>query len=255
MSSNDGPWSDLGVRIVSALVLVIVAALAIWIDGWAIVAFVVALCLAIIWEQTKIFAVPQPSWALVIAFVGLAIGLLAGPGLQLGVGLAAGATIAGMANSHKGLLGICVAVAVLGAFAFLEAADAGVEWLLWLIGVVVLTDVSGYFAGRVIGGPKLWPSVSPKKTWSGTLAGWISAAIFGWLIKDTLGGEAMLIIWSILVSMASQAGDLLESHAKRRFDTKDSSNLIPGHGGVWDRFDGMITGAIAAAVVIYSLGP
>lgn len=118
--------------------------------------------------------------------------------------------------------------------------DFGFFWLLWLIGVVVVTDVAGYFAGRLIGGPKFWPRVSPKKTWSGTIAGWIGAAIVGLIFDGFARVGAEIVPLSVLLSIASQWGDIAESALKRRMGVKDSSALIPGHGGLFDRFDAML---------------
>ena len=118
-----------------------------------------------------------------------------------------------------------------------------------LVLVVVGTDVFGYFAGRIIGGPKFWPSLSPKKTWSGTVAGWIGALLLGVLLWRLGRGDAMLIWCSPIVCLAGQMGDIAESWLKRRAGVKDSSNLIPGHGGFMDRFDA-VTGAVLATMLI-----
>jgi phosphatidate cytidylyltransferase len=128
----------------------------------------------------------------------------------------------------------------------------GIQWMLWLVGVVVVTDVAGYFAGKLIGGPKFWPRVSPKKTWSGTAAGWIAAAALGVWFAQELGFGLGLVVLSVLVSMASQAGDVAESALKRKMGIKDSSALIPGHGGLFDRFDGML-GAAAMVLIFLTL--
>ena len=117
--------------------------------------------------------------------------------------------------------------------------NVGIEAVIWLVGVVILSDIGGYFAGRMIGGPKFWPAISPKKTWSGTAAGWICAAIWGF----AFGGFGLAVL-SIVIAFAGQLGDILESWLKRRAGIKDSSNLIPGHGGVLDRFDSLV-GAIS----------
>jgi phosphatidate cytidylyltransferase len=103
----------------------------------------------------------------------------------------------------------------------------------------------------MIGGPKLWPRVSPKKTWSGTVAGWVGATVVAILFAGATNAGFGLIGVSIAVSMASQIGDIAESAIKRRSGVKDSSNLIPGHGGLLDRFDGML----GAAVFIVIAGP
>jgi phosphatidate cytidylyltransferase len=121
--------------------------------------------------------------------------------------------------------------------------------MLWLVLVVAVTDIGGYFAGRIIGGPKFWPRVSPKKTWSGTAAGWVGAGIVGWAFMATTGMGVALIGISVALSMASQMGDIAESAVKRNAGVKDSSALLPGHGGVWDRFDGMLGASLLLLVI------
>ena len=120
-------------------------------------------------------------------------------------------------------------------------AEIGLATVLWLIAVVIASDVGGYFVGRQVGGPKLWPAISPKKTWSGTIGGWLLAAIVGFIYAIASDGVSIGILGlSVGLAMAAQAGDLLESWIKRRQGVKDASNLIPGHGGLMDRFDGMV---------------
>ncbi|MDB4074642.1 phosphatidate cytidylyltransferase, partial [Ascidiaceihabitans sp.] len=132
--------------------------------------------------------------------------------------------------------------------------DLGFIWMLWLIVVVVVTDVLGYFAGRMIGGPKFWPAVSPKKTWSGTIFGWIGATVVGVIFVSYTGASFELVGISIAVAMASQMGDIAESAVKRMMGVKDSSTLIPGHGGVLDRFDGMLGAAVFLLLVGQFIG-
>src|SRR5690606_3701496 len=105
----------------------------------------------------------------------------------------------------------------------------GLTFILWLIGVVILSDVLGYFAGKTLGGPKFWPRLSPKKTWSGTVAGWVGALLLGVLLWAAGLADAAVIALSPLVAFAGQLGDIAESWLKRRAGVKDSSNLIPGH--------------------------
>ncbi len=120
-------------------------------------------------------------------------------------------------------------------------AEMGLGTVLWLIAVVIASDVGGYFVGRQVGGPKLWPAVSPNKTWSGTVGGWLLAAIVGFIYALASDGISIGILGlSIGLAMAAQAGDLAESWIKRRQGVKDASNLIPGHGGLLDRFDGIM---------------
>ena len=126
----------------------------------------------------------------------------------------------------------------------------GSSAILWLVAVVVASDVLGYFAGRMLGGPKFWPAISPKKTWSGTVAGWIGAALVG--LAFVVMGDASwaLVPVSALMALAGQLGDIAESWVKRRCGVKDASNLIPGHGGVLDRFDALI----GAVVFVMGVG-
>jgi phosphatidate cytidylyltransferase len=132
--------------------------------------------------------------------------------------------------------------------------DLGFGWMLWLVLVVVVTDIVGYFAGRMIGGPKFWPAVSPKKTWSGTAFGWLGAGLVGLIFAIYFGVGLQLIGVSIALSMASQMGDIAESGMKRKMGVKDSSSLIPGHGGLMDRFDGMLGAALFLLVIGQFIG-
>jgi phosphatidate cytidylyltransferase len=127
--------------------------------------------------------------------------------------------------------------------------DFGIIWMAWLLIVVIVTDVAGYFAGRILGGPKFWPAVSPKKTWSGTIAGWFGAALVGAVFAGLYGGGITVVGVSVAVAFASQLGDIAESAIKRHVGVKDSSNLIPGHGGLLDRFDGMLGAALLLIIV------
>lgn len=118
--------------------------------------------------------------------------------------------------------------------------DYGFTWLLWLVSIVVVTDIAGYFAGKTFGGPKFWPAVSPKKTWSGTAGGWVGAALVGVVFTLFTNAGWVIILLSVAISFAGQMGDIAESAMKRRQGVKDSSTLIPGHGGLFDRFDALL---------------
>jgi phosphatidate cytidylyltransferase len=115
--------------------------------------------------------------------------------------------------------------------------------------VVWVTDIGGYFAGRGIGGPKLWPRVSPKKTWAGAIGGFAASLVVavGFAVLG-LGKTSALLFLAALFSIVSQLGDLFESAVKRRFGVKDSSQLIPGHGGLLDRLDGLVAAVVVAAI-------
>ena len=129
----------------------------------------------------------------------------------------------------------------------------GVELLAWILALVIATDTGAYAAGRSIGGPKLAPRMSPNKTWAGLLGGMASAALVGLVFGLLLGLPSIwkLMILSAGLAVIEQVGDLLESAFKRRFGVKDSSHIIPGHGGVLDRVDGLLTVSVAVAALDY----
>lgn len=130
-------------------------------------------------------------------------------------------------------------------------ADYGFTWILWLMSVVIATDVFGYLAGRTFGGPKFWPKVSPKKTWSGTTAGWVAAGVVGFIFSVFTNAGLTIVLISMVLSFASQMGDIAESALKRRMGVKDSSTLIPGHGGLLDRFDALLGASLFMLLVAY----
>jgi phosphatidate cytidylyltransferase len=121
--------------------------------------------------------------------------------------------------------------------------------LMFVLLIVWVTDIGGYFAGRGIGGPKLWPRVSPKKTWAGAIGGFVASLIIaaGFAAFD-LGKIGQLLLLGAMLSIVSQLGDLFESAVKRRFGVKDSSHIIPGHGGLLDRLDGFVAAVVVAAI-------
>jgi phosphatidate cytidylyltransferase len=127
----------------------------------------------------------------------------------------------------------------------------GMAALFILFAIVWTTDNAGYFAGRAIGGPKLAPALSPKKTWSGAIAGLIGAGILIAVSAPYITGAQIvpLVVLAVVLSIASQAGDLAESALKRRFNVKDASQIIPGHGGVMDRLDGFWAAVVCAAII------
>ncbi|MBN8630415.1 MAG: phosphatidate cytidylyltransferase [Rhodobacterales bacterium] len=256
--ASSGKWSDLRTRILSAIVMVAVGAVEIWLGGTAFAALVVVLTGVMVWElagMTGPEGRPSPvalatlASACLLAALGLrseiAVLFLVVPSLALWVTerrdrhLAAGYALAIM----------------LAGYGLVELREAGgTAAILWLVAVVVASDVLGYFAGRMIGGPKFWPAVSPKKTWSGTVAGWIGAALVGLCFVVWTGASWALVPQSALVAFAGQMGDIAESWVKRRAGVKDASNLIPGHGGVLDRFDALI-GAVVAVTVLGLMEP
>jgi len=155
-----------------------------------------------------------------------------------------------LGGSYIGLAGI--------GFLYLRGLEPlGFATALWVIMVVVAADVGGYFAGRIIGGPKLWPRVSPKKTWAGSIGGIVLAVVCGGLFAAVAVAGAGFwgpAVISAVVAVVSQAGDLAESALKRHFGVKDSGVILPGHGGALDRFDGLIAAAIGVEIVTWLHG-
>jgi phosphatidate cytidylyltransferase len=161
------------------------------------------------------------------------------------------ACFGGWQIAERRILFCCFSAAILLAChaTILLRIEAGMAWLLWVVCVVVAADVAGYIAGRALGGPKFWSAISPKKTWSGTIAGWLAAGVVGAAFGFYLGAGTSLMLLSVVLAVAGQAGDIWESWIKRRVGVKDSSNLIPGHGGVLDRFDAMMGASLLAGML------
>ncbi|MGO4740024.1 phosphatidate cytidylyltransferase [Bosea sp. 2KB_26] len=246
-----GP-SELKLRIASALVLAAGIVAATFIGGWpfrliwALAAGLVAYeWLAIVSRRN---AVPA---GIGVTIAGLALGLAPINPVAL-AGVSAFAAFFGAVLTpvleRRGWLEAC-GVAYALAFALITPAlralpEFGFAVIIWTFAVCWLTDIAAYFTGRALGGPKLMPAISPKKTWSGALGGTAAGTLGGyavWMLTPgatAAAGPAFVIAASLLASIVSQAGDLFESAVKRRFGTKDSSKLIPGHGGFFDRLDG-----------------
>lgn len=144
---------------------------------------------------------------------------------------------------------ICVPITALLYLRGVEPYAYGLLLAFWALGLVWATDIGAYFAGRSIGGPKLAPRVSPSKTWSGLAGGVLAALVLGFLLHRFAGLPIQLAAASGLLAVLAQLGDLLESHMKRRAGVKDSGLLLPGHGGVMDRLDGVVAAAPIAALL------
>jgi phosphatidate cytidylyltransferase len=264
-STTAQKWADLRPRLLSAIVMVAVGAVEIWLGGLAFAALVVVLTAVMLWELAGMTQDPlsrNSAWALgVAAMAGLTLAAaLTLPHSSLARILPAGSVylflalpalvLCARAPRDRWLAGAYALLIMLAGYGLVTLRDAaGISAILWLMAVVVASDVLGYFAGRMLGGPKFWPQVSPKKTWSGTIAGWIGAALVGLGFVVFAGADWLLLPLSALVALAGQMGDILESWIKRRAGVKDASHLIPGHGGVLDRFDALI-GAVVLVLLI-----
>ncbi len=167
-----------------------------------------------------------------------------------------GTVLIGRAAPRLGwlLVGISYVAFPIAALYWVRAGEGGGLWVLWILLVVWATDVGGYFAGKGIGGPKLAPRISPKKTWAGLIGGMALSALVTWLmnlIYPFTESPYGLTLAAALLAVWAQVGDLLESAIKRHFGVKDSGGLIPGHGGLLDRVDGLVF--VAPAVVLLFL--
>jgi len=182
--------------------------------------------------------------AIVAGMQGLVTGLAVLVAGMVGVALISRSAWLAVGVAYAGLLGVCLAA--------LRGEDAaGLAAVVVLLVLVWATDSFAYFAGRTLGGPKLWPRVSPKKTWSGSIGGLVGGVVLASIVAALFGIRVgpLLVLCLALLSIVSQAGDLFESAIKRHFDKKDSGCIIPGHGGMMDRVDGLIFAAIGAALI------
>ncbi len=241
-------WDDLATRMASGAAMVVVGLGLVWLGGLWFHALIAVVCGLMVWELVCMLDAEHNRAPKVLAAIAAACAMVAielPPAFALPLLMVP--SMAGLGRMEEGgvTYAVYTALIMLATYGLMSLRDDfGLLWMMWLVMVVVVTDIAGYFAGRMIGGPKFWPRVSPKKTWSGTAAGWIGAAIVGLLFaKSTAAGPGLAGI-SIAVSMASQLGDIAESAIKRRCGVKDSSSLIPGHGGLLDRFDGMLGAAL-----------
>lgn len=256
MSGGAGRWGDLGPRIASAAVMVLLGGGAVWAGGWALAVLAVAAAGLMVWELARMTRGPGRDMSVPLGLLAAAVTAanLWGPwGLwPVGVALLVLPSLAGLLTPRRdGTVFAAYAAVILATGLGLVALREGfgLAAVLCILLVVVVSDVAGYFAGRLIGGAKFWPAVSPKKTWSGTVAGWIGAALVGLGFLAAGWGDARLVWLLPVIAFAGQMGDIAESAIKRRAGVKDSSALIPGHGGLLDRFDALAFAVIAALLV------
>lgn len=252
-------------RVVSALILAaVILALTLW-GGWPF---------RLAW--VLVAGIVAYEW---FSIVSRANAVAAGAGVA-----AAGLVLAVLPLSAAAVAGVTAAAALIGALAapfvrarlplelcgvayalaFAMITPALRDWpavgfalILWSFAVVWLTDIAAYFTGRKLGGPKLMPRVSPKKTWSGAIGGTLAGTVAGtliwsWATTGAFGLNGRVLVASLIASIVSQAGDLYESALKRRFDTKDSSGLIPGHGGFLDRLDGYWAVLVLSGLALFA---
>lgn len=268
-------WADLKTRIGSAIVLIAIALVAlltppiyqlfqllllavILIGFWELA----GLCEPKISTPRRVMLAISPLIAAVVAALYIVImktTIEGGAAIMGGVILVM--VLAFLRRGQLLFIGYAVLLALAVTFINYLYAILGPIGPLALVLVIAASDIAGYFAGRMLGGPKFWPRVSPKKTWSGTAAGWIAAACAGMILVGPIMARAPelgLMLWQglivgALLSFAGQLGDVFESAMKRKAGVKDASNLIPGHGGVLDRLDALIMAAALAYVAMLLL--
>ncbi|MFL6821450.1 MAG: phosphatidate cytidylyltransferase [Xanthobacteraceae bacterium] len=251
--------SELALRVSSALVLVPLAIGTAYLGGWLFALFWGAAAMGVLWEWTTLVARNDQRSVLLTGGASLALAVVlvaAGHLLAAVVVLAMGAIGAASLALAERRTWVAGGIPYAGALALapivLRADDAdGFLAVIFLFAIVWTTDISAYFAGRALGGPKLMPQVSPNKTWAGAVGGLIASVVVALALAKMAGLTALvaLAMLAVVLSVFAQGGDLFESFLKRRFHAKDSSHLIPGHGGLMDRLDGFVSASVAAALI------
>ncbi len=252
---------ELKLRIMSGLVLGAVALADTWIGGpaFAVLAAVIGLAVWYEWATMTRVAVADRAvyllgWAVQLGVAALII--LGGDAYALPLLVIATLVAAFWSRFHGRGWWLPGGVLYAGATTISLAAirgdsDVGFVAMLYVFAVVWATDILAYFIGRAIGGPKLAPAISPGKTWSGAIGGAVSGVAAGTLVFAAFFSvdDLRIPLIALVLSVASQAGDLFESYVKRRSGVKDSGRIIPGHGGVWDRVDGLVAASFVALFI------
>jgi phosphatidate cytidylyltransferase len=253
---------NLLMRVIVALVLAPLALAIAYAGGWLWAALVTLAAiglyvewLTIVGAARQLRVVVSGVVALAIAGMCLAAGRIDASCVALVLGLAAVALLS-PERRHWNAAGFGYAAAAELASVLVRLDQTyGFVALILILLVVWVTDIGGYFAGRGIGGPKLWPRVSPNKTWAGAIGGFAASLVVALgFAAFGLGKTGPVLLLGAVLSIASQFGDLFESAVKRRFGVKDSSHIIPGHGGLLDRLDGFVAAVVIAAILGFLQG-
>jgi phosphatidate cytidylyltransferase len=254
--------SQLGQRVMTGVVLVLVAVAALWFGGPAFALLAAAAVLVMFTEWAAMHRMPALLRRLGLALLGVVVWVVAvmgNPGEALML-LGGGSGLAGLfaARMQRGmgrplLLGLLYCGLPAVALIWLRAAPWGFFATLFVMAVVWGADIAAYFTGRAVGGPKLAPAISPNKTWSGAVGGLAGALLAAgalallWPGHANPAGIGRLAVLALPLAVLSILGDLYESALKRSAGVKDSGTLLPGHGGVMDRLDGLVPAAVAGA--------
>ncbi|MCB1354687.1 MAG: phosphatidate cytidylyltransferase [Rhodobacteraceae bacterium] len=254
-----GRFGDLGIRAVSGVVLGALCLFCVMIGGIPAMLLAAVLLVLLFWEYHRIIT-GNPRFATLPLLVLSAGGVLGIAAAGLGaaalgfVFLMIAALVAGLLSRRHFLElaggALYIGVAIGGLLVILETETRGVDVLIWIVVIIIASDVGAYFTGRSVGGRKLCPRISPGKTCSGAIGGLACACGLSMVIAAVLGWPILVAAGAgLLVAMASQAGDLAESWLKRRAGVKDSGVLLPGHGGFLDRLDGILGGTWAFLIL------
>lgn len=260
--SSPPTLSPLMLRIVSAAVMLPVVLLAVWLGGWFFAALL-AICAGVMyWEWQGLCGQKGAlanGYALISGAGPIALMAVGSKPALIGWALATLIVLVLGKDTRRSFLTVGFSYISLACIAIVwirEFDPVGMETVIWLGVVVVMTDTCAYFTGRTLGGPKLAPSISPKKTWSGLIGGIAGASVASAILVYALNvGDgtdlniAMVVLVSGGLAIVAQIGDLAISKAKRAYGVKDSSNIIPGHGGALDRFDGVLSASLAIALL------
>ena len=256
MNTNNN-WYDLRLRLLSASFLIFISAFCIYFGNFLFILFIISLIGVIHWELGKMLSPMsiQAMWFSAFLSMFLTVCLLGSNSVLWSIFfLLINFHFQRHFFHHSRNFGAfySLAVIVCGIIFYRVRLDFGLYHTVWLIGIVVVTDTAGYLIGRIIGGPKVFPRISPKKTWAGVLAGWFAVGFFSWLFVENIAPQSLFIKFvsiSILLSVAAQIGDMIQSHLKRKNNVKDSSGLLPGHGGFMDRFDGFVGAMVVTGFI------
>jgi phosphatidate cytidylyltransferase len=247
---------NLLLRVVAALVMAPLAVAIAYAGGWLWTALVTLAAIGLYVEWLTVIGERKPRLVLLGALILLGVGWAdVGPMTATHVSVLVALGVAGAAVFSSGrrawvVIGIGYALAASIASSAVRLDPAwGFAALMFVLLVVWVTDIGGYFAGRLVGGPKLWRRISPKKTWAGAIGGFAaSLGVAGGFVAFGFGKTVPILLLGAILSVVSQLGDLFESAVKRRFGVKDSSHIIPGHGGLMDRLDGFVAAIVMAAI-------